>query len=364
MSLLYDITDHKIEKLAERIFKMQFTREAKLDNEYDDYRKSKMYRDIKYNLTTLEVTVRYDAADIFKDYADWLIRLLNSRMKDISPERVREQMINNYQIIGDVIKEELEQDYYQKAEIHLNNAIKVTEEAELDKKTSQEITSDDMEKAELKRLQFKYLNSLLLADKHKAQLTVEEALEKEISVEMIYKEIFQESMIRVGELWNSNQISVDEEHYITNMTQNIMMQLWPHILETEKNGLSLVACTIGNELHEMGARMLCDLMEYKGWKSIYLGAAVPAENILTAIKKHKPELVVLSVTMPFYLEQCEEAVRKIKANEEHNDVRIAVGGRAFELAPHLPEEWGADVVAKDADELAEWAKENIWEPVN
>ena len=359
MSLLLDITDHKIEKLAEEIYQLQFAREAKLDGEYDDYRKSRMFRDIKYNLKTLEVAVRYDAEEIFKDYADWLIRLLYSRMKDIAAPRVREQMINHYQIIGEVIKKEFDQDYYQKAEIHLNNAIKVTESAELDKKTAQEITPDNSDESVLKRLQFNYLNSLLLADQHKAQTTVEEALAKDISVEMIYKNIFQESMIRVGELWNSNQISVDEEHYITNMTQNVMMQLWPHILETEKNGLSLVACTIGNELHEMGVRILCDMMENKGWETIYLGAAIPVENILTALKKHNPDLVALSVTMPFYLEQCEEAVRKIKASEDFNDIKVAVGGRAFDLADHLSGDWGADVTARDADELDKWANENI-----
>ncbi|MGM0421279.1 MAG: cobalamin B12-binding domain-containing protein [Bacillota bacterium] len=359
MSLLLDITDHKIEKIAEQIYKLQFAREARLDDEYDDYRKTKMFRDIKYNLKTLEVAVRYDAEEIFKDYADWLIRLLYSRMKDISAPRVREQLINHYQIIGEVIKEEFAQDYYQKAEVHLNNAIKVTEEAELDKKTSQEITPDNLNESELKRLQFKYLNSLLLTDRDEAQMTVEEALAKDISVEMIYKNIFQESMIRVGELWNSNQITVDEEHYITGITQNVMMQLWPQIMDTEKNDLSLVACTIGNELHEMGVRMLCDMMENKGWKTIYLGAAIPVSNILTALKKHQPDLVVLSVTMPFHLEQCEEAVRKIKASEEFNDIKIAVGGRAFSLATHLPGNWEADVTARDADELAEWAKENI-----
>ncbi len=359
MSLLHNVTDYKIEKLAKKIFEKQFVREEKLEEEYDDYRKSKMFRDIKYNLKTLEVAVRYNAEDIFKDYADWLIRLLYSRMKDISSERVREQMINHYKILGEVIREEFDQDYYNKAEIHLNNAIKITENVEFDRKTSQERTFDNSDEALLNRLQFKYLNSLLLTDKHKAQLAVEEALDKDIPVEKIYQKIFQESMIKVGELWNSNQITVDVEHYITNMTQNIMMQLWPHILDTEKNGLSLVACTIGSELHEMGIRMLCDLMENKGWESIYLGAAVPVENILTALQKHKPDLVVLSVTMPFYLEQCEKAVKKIKASREFKDVKVAVGGRALSMAPHVFENWGADVTAKNADELAEWAEENI-----
>ncbi len=359
MSLLLNVTDHKLEEIAERIFKLQFARENKLEEEYDDYRKSKMFRDIKYNLKILDVAVRYDAEEIFNDYVDWLIKLLYSRMKDISPERVREQMISHYQIVGEVIEQEFSQDYYKKAENHLKNAIKITQEVDLEKKTSQDTTFDNIEEAELNRLQFKYLNSLLGADKDQAQKAVEEALDQNISLEMIYQKIFQKSMVKVGELWNTNQITVDVEHYITSMTQNIMMQLWPRIMDSEKTGLSLVACTIGNELHEMGVRILCDLMEIKGWNNIYLGAAIPVENILTALKKHKPDLVVLSVTMPFYLEQCEEAVKKIKANEEFKSIKVAVGGRAFSMASHLSESWGADVTAENADELAKWAEDNI-----
>ena len=109
----------------------------------------------------------------------------------------------------------------------------------------------------------------------------------------------------------------------------------------------------------MGGRILCDLMEIKGWNSVYLGAAVPAVNIISAIKKHEPDLVGLSVTMPFYLEQCERAVKKIKANDSIDNVKIAVGGRAFSLAPHLPSEWGVDVTVNNGIELAEWAKKYI-----
>jgi methanogenic corrinoid protein MtbC1 len=310
-------------------------------------------------LKILDVAIKYNAEGIFQDYALWLIKLLFSRMKDISSDRIREQMINHYQIIAEVIEKEFDQNYYEKAQIHLKNAINITKDVDLEKKTSQETTFENSDESELRKLQFQYLNSLLRTDKYQAQKVVEKALNLDIPLEMIYLEIFQKSLIKVGELWNSNEITVDAEHYITSMTQNIMMQFWPRILETEKNGLSLLACSIGNELHEMGVRILCDLMEIKGWNSIYLGAAVPVENILNALEKHKPDLVVLSVTMPFYLEQCEEAVKKIKANKEFKDVKVAVGGRAFSIAPHISKNWGVDVTADTASELAEWVQENI-----
>ena len=297
MSLLFDVIDNKTEMLAEKIFERQFGYDKNLDNEYVDYRKTKMYRDIKHNLKSLEVAVQYDANKIFEDYAFWLVKLLSTRMEDLPKERIKEQMISHYRIIGEVLEEaQVKRDYQQKAQLHLEN---------------------------------------------------------------IYLEIFQKTMIKVGELWHSGTIKVDEEHYITSMIQNIMMQLWPKIFAKEKIDRTILVCTVGNELHEMGARILCDLMAIRGWDSIYLGAAIPVDNIISAVKKHDPDLVGLSVTMPFYLEQCERAVKKIKTNDSTKDVKIAVGGRAFSLAPHLPAEWGADVTATNGIELAEWAEKNI-----
>jgi len=397
MSLLLNVTDNRIEEMAERIFKLQFAREDKLEDEYNDYRKSMMFRDIKYNLKILEVAVRYDAEDIFQDYALWLLKLLTSRMEDLSSGRVREQMISHYQIMAEVLREEFDWDYQEKAQVYLENAIRVTKKAEpgkertvglerelkegfegelkeglerdVEEEPGEEVAGEvsreessafaDSEESELKRLQFRYLNSLLRADKYKARQVIEEALNQDISLEKIYLKVFQQSLIRAGELWHSGEITVDEEHYVTGMIQNNMMQLWPRIFAGEKTGQKLLACTIGNELHEMGVRILCDLMELRGWNSIYLGAAVPVDSILSALKKHKPDLVALSVTMPFYLEQCEEAVRRIKARSEFENIRIAVGGRAFNLAPDLPAEWGVDVMADNAGELAEWAEQHI-----
>ena len=360
MSLLFDVIDNKTEMLAEKIFERQFEYDKNLDNEYGDYRKTKMYRDIKHNLKSLEVAVQYDANKIFEDYALWLVKLLSTRMEDLPKERIKEQMISHYRIIGEVLEEaQVKRDYQQKAQLHLENAIKVTEEADLEKETVKKDSRLESGEKILESLRIRFLNSLLRTDREGAQKVIDEALENDISLENIYLEIFQKTMIKVGELWHSGTIKVDEEHYITSMIQNIMMQLWPKIFAKEKIDRTILVCTVGNELHEMGARILCDLMAIRGWDSIYLGAAIPVDNIISAVKKHDPDLVGLSVTMPFYLEQCERAVKKIKTNDSTKDIKISVGGRAFSLAPHLPAKWGADVTATNGIELAEWAEKNI-----
>lgn len=94
--------------------------------------------------------------------------------------------------------------------------------------------------------------------------------------------------------------------------------------------------------------------------SYYLGAALPLDSLLNAIDEHKPDLVALSVTMPFHLPLCREMVIAIK--ERYKETKVAVGGRAFFSAKGLWEKWGADIFTENAVQLVKWADENIVKP--
>lgn len=134
-------------------------------------------------------------------------------------------------------------------------------------------------------------------------------------------------MYEVGNLWHQNIITVDKEHYCTTTTQMAMSQFYPLIFSRPRKNCKFLSCSVGSELHEMGIRMLSDLFEYQGWDSIYLGAAVPAAAVLTAIRENKPDLVGLSVTMPQYLPLCLDIVRSIR--DSGLSCKIAVGAELF-----------------------------------
>ena len=104
-------------------------------------------------------------------------------------------------------------------------------------------------------------------------------------------------------------------------------------LQERKDRTILCACP-GTELHEMGSRMVADLFENNGWDSIYLGATVPEDALLDSILQNTPDLVALSVTMPQHLITCKEITASIR--QEFPDLKIAVGGKAFESTHNRP----------------------------
>lgn len=99
--------------------------------------------------------------------------------------------------------------------------------------------------------------------------------------------------------------------------------------------------------------MVADLFEYAGWDSVYLGAA-SYEELHKAAEEEKPDLIALSITMPQYLVECMNIVKRLK--EAFTDIRIAVGGHALKSLSEIQKDWRIDVYTRDARELVAWAE--------
>ena len=105
-----------------------------------------------------------------------------------------------------------------------------------------------------------------------------QAVEQGSPVKDIYQRVFQPTQHEIGRLWQTNQISVAQEHYCTAATQLAMAQLYPYTFSAERSGRRLVAACVSGELHEIGARIVADLFEMAGWDTYYLGANTPTRS--------------------------------------------------------------------------------------
>lgn len=76
--------------------------------------------------------------------------------------------------------------------------------------------------------------------------------------------------------------------------------------------------------------MVADLFENDGWDGIFLGAAVPEDAMLEAIRSDKPDLVALSVTMPQHLLTCAELVEAIRSEFKGTGLGLSIVKRIIE----------------------------------
>jgi len=90
---------------------------------------------------------------------------------------------------------------------------------------------------------------------------------------------------------------------------------------------TVLAGALGEDAHVAGVASFLKLAEEVGWKTVYLGPAVPIERFLESIRRHNPDLVAVSYrltpeTGEALLKQFIEAVRKARLEQR----RFVFGG--------------------------------------
>ncbi|HEX6751337.1 MAG TPA: B12-binding domain-containing protein [Longimicrobium sp.] len=205
-----------------------------------------------------------------------------------------------------------------------------------------------------------YLDAVVAGNRRRAFDVVEAALAGGMDIRSLYLEVFQPALREIGRLWQQNRITVADEHLATAITQAAMARLYDRLFaEAAGEGPLLVAACADSERHEMGLRMVCDLLELDGWDTVFLGATVPLDDLVRMVRERRPQVVALSAAIAPNVPRVGQAIRAIREAVPEGAPVIAVGGRAFAEDSELAARLGADLTARDAAEAAERLKQRF-----
>jgi methanogenic corrinoid protein MtbC1 len=160
----------------------------------------------------------------------------------------------------------------------------------------------------------------------------------------VYEGLVTPALEEVGVLWESNALSVADEHVASAAAQAAVAALYPQVHWPRRGPKAIVAAVEG-EHHGIGARMTADLLALDGWDDVYLGPDVPPAALAAKARDESAVLVALSTTMAAHLPALRAAVHALRETAPH--ATVLVGGRG------LREVQGA--VELDADLIASTA---------
>jgi MerR family transcriptional regulator, light-induced transcriptional regulator len=204
-----------------------------------------------------------------------------------------------------------------------------------------------------------YLAALLACERNKAGKLVLDAVKSGVSIKDIYIHVFQQSQQEMGRLWQSNKVSVAQEHYCTAATQMIMSQLYAQIFAGPRNGRRFVGASVTGDLHEIGIRMVADFFEMDGWDTVFLGSSVPSADLVKTLQDRKPSVVGISATLTPHVAAVVKMIGAIRAAPGCENVKILVGGYPFLIVPDLWKQVGADGTCQSAQAAVDLANELI-----
>ncbi len=114
----------------------------------------------------------------------------------------------------------------------------------------------------------------------------------------------------VGERWESGQLSIAHEHLFSAALRNLLSAL---LQSRRADGRSLLLTTPSGERHETGLLLVALLAAEHDFRVIYLGADLPAKEILAAARETKAEVVGLSTVATTNRAQASQEVAAVHA---------------------------------------------------
>lgn len=338
------------DELAKVIVDKQWELDPELNVRYGEIGHAKCVQDVRYNLAYLAQAIASDSLPLFTNYVEW-VKVLFQGLKIPTQE-----LATSLEITGEILQQQFPDELGATTSQYIEVALReLTQSSEV-------VPSFISEAQPLAPLARQYLKALLQGERQVASRLILEAVDKGITVKEIYLYVFQCSQYEIGRLWQMNQVSVAQEHYCTAATQLIMSQLYPYIFATEKIGRRLVAACVGDELHELGLRMVADFFELEGWDTYYLGSNTPTPSILQAIAERQADVVAISATMTFHVNVVAELIGQIRVANTHDRVKILVGGYPFNIEPALWQTVRADGYARNAKEAIDVSNKITGEP--
>ena len=155
-------------------------------------------------------------------------------------------------------------------------------------------------------------------------------------MERLYCAVLVPLLEGVGTRWHTGEMRVWEEHLESAAIRAVIEAVRPQVRSAheavvaahagERVRKALFACP-PEEWHVLSLRMLADRFKMEGWDSYYLGADVPAEEIVDAARALAVDLVVLTAATHYERLYLRDLVEGIRA--QLSGARLLVGGPAF-----------------------------------
>jgi methanogenic corrinoid protein MtbC1 len=334
--------------IAEQAIQRMWERFPHLRTRYGEQGREKSLQDMMYHVVYLAEAVRNDSPRLFVEYVRWVKVLLNSLKID------DQDLVRTFQQLRETVEEALPADARSPAVELLDEVLTEYTSMSVEEES---FLPDDAPHADLAR---RYMNLLLNGKRHIASRIIVEAVDQSTAdPKDIYLHVFQPVQHEIGRLWQTNKITVAQEHYCTASTQLVMCQLYPYIFNTEKNGRVFIGVCVGNELHELGIRMVTDFFEMEGWDTYFLGANTPAVTVVQSVRDRRADVVGISTTMTYHLDQVRRLIGQLRSAAETSHVKVLVGGYPFNADADLWQSFGADGFAGDAVRAVQRATELV-----
>lgn len=171
-----------------------------------------------------------------------------------------------------------------------------------------------------------FAEALLAGDGAHAEAIALRAREAGLSVPAVHGRVITPALYLIGHRWETAEVTVAEEHLATVICHRVLARLHGTLRDVPrvKRAHVMLAAPAGQR-HAIGLRMVADVLEGAGYAVTYLGADLPSEALGHAVRRHRPDVLGLSLTTPDGAPSLELAMRAALAADPQ--LAVVLGGQ-------------------------------------
>lgn len=152
------------------------------------------------------------------------------------------------------------------------------------------------------------------------------------TVERVCVQVLTPALQELGRCWASGRCSVAVEHFTSSLIQAQLYSVLRALPAPPNRPLFFVACAPG-EHHGLAPLMFTVLMRRAGWRALFFGSNLPLEDLSAVVPDLKPDVMVLSVTMPENLDILQDQLGILR--KAGSAPPVILGGAALKDQTHV-----------------------------
>lgn len=176
---------------------------------------------------------------------------------------------------------------------------------------------------------------------------INKAIKQNLGVEKIMEEGFIAGLNVVGEKFTNKEYFLPDMLVSGMVVQDGLKRIRPLIA---KSGLKykgiIVAGTVLGDMHDIGKKIVCMMLEGAGFEVFDIGIDISAKKFIDSAIEKNADAIVMSALLSTTRLNMGDIIREIHASKLDNKVKIIVGGAS--VTQGFADKIGADGYAKDA----------------
>ncbi|KHE67159.1 MerR family transcriptional regulator [Halobacillus sp. BBL2006] len=215
----------------------------------------------------------------------------------------------------------------------VNKGFTISQAVSLLESNQETITETDTssQSSQLDKITEELLDQLLSFNEHEAQRKLDHAFTL-FTPETVAIDIIGPLLVKVGDLWEKNQITSAHEHFASHFIRSRIGMMLLSVPSDSILPKALLVCG-PNERHELGLLIFALYLKRKGYDVIYLGQSIAGGDIDIVIEEVDPTYMFMSCTLKKNIPITVRLAESLQ--KQFPELKVGLGGYAYDRLSEL-----------------------------